>query len=82
MRDQIEVWQLEVDRDLGVLRFVDPNGRHDESGRPIFHDFVIFEPEGEMRSIEDARARVWSEVGQTYRIIWDKPLPPAAAVMS
>ena len=65
--------------DVVALRFPDPSGRRDDSGRPISHDFVILEPDAErVRTIATGQALMWPRVQDDYATIWDQeqPSPP------
>lgn len=64
-----EVFQKMGDR--VIMRFEDPEGRRDCSGRPIEHDFVIDGPELEAKStLEEARDFVWPLVAGQYEKCW------------
>ncbi|MFD2839737.1 hypothetical protein ACFSYH_04035 [Populibacterium corticicola] len=57
--------------DRVVLRFLDPEGRKDRSGRPIPHEFVLFGTEtSTVNSLEDGIREVWPLVAQEYERIW------------
>lgn len=68
-------------RDAVGLRFPDPEGRTDRSGRIIPHDFVL---SGELAeriiTVQDGIREVWPLVAAEYESVWDQPkAPPAAA---
>lgn len=64
--------------DVVVLRLSDPNGRRDQSGRVIPHEFVIFEPlASRVHSIDDALQEVWPLVADRFAEVWDKTEVPA-----
>ena len=65
---------------MTALRFIDPEGRTDVSGRPILHEFVLFPPESEsVSSLQEGREAVWPEVEEDYRRWWNSEGPPASA---
>jgi hypothetical protein len=73
--DQPEAWRRVADK--VVLRFPDPDGRQDASGRVIPHDFVLLGPWADgIKSLEDGRQRIWHEVADEFRRVWDKTEPP------
>ncbi len=58
--------------DRVVLRFIDPEGRNDRSGRPIPHEFVLFGTEASsVNSLEDGIREVWPLIEQEYERIWN-----------
>jgi hypothetical protein len=62
-----------------AFRFPDPEGRRDEAGRVIPHDFVVFGPEaGDIDSVESGRDVIWPLVQDEYGRIWDQPLSTSA----
>ena len=59
------------------LRFPDPEGRTDASGRVIPHEFVVWGPDANrISSLEDGLMLVWAEVGEEFARVWDLPEPP------
>ncbi len=67
-----EGW-VRVDGKVG-LRFLDPLGRQDQSGRIIPHEFVVYPPEAdEISSVESGRELVWPEVAGVYEQLWGGP---------
>lgn len=57
-----------------VVRFRDPRGRLDRSGRPIAHDFVILrQASGELPAVSEAEQVAWNSVAKDYERIWDLP---------
>ena len=63
-----------------ALRFPDPLGRRDASGRLIPHEFVVFGGlADEIESVEDGQQRVWPLVAEAYARVWDTERPPPAA---
>jgi hypothetical protein len=63
-----------------ALRFPDPLGRRDASGRVIPHEFVVFgDLADEIESVEDGRQRVWPLVAKVYAGTWDAERPPSDA---
>lgn len=73
--DDLEIW-----RRLGntvAARLLDPEGRKDQSGRPIFHDFVVEGDTAEgLNSTHEGRQRLWSLVAEEYECIYDSRTPP------
>lgn len=58
-----------------ALRLVDPLGRCDQSGRPILHDFVLYdELRNQVLSVEDGLNVIWPLVKETYEAFWDGPV--------
>ena len=63
-----------------ALRFPDPLGRRDASGRVIPHEFVVLGDQGdEIESVEDGLTHIWPLVAEAYARIWDAERPPSAA---
>lgn len=63
-----------------ALRFPDPLGRRDASGRVIPHEFVVFgDLADEIESVEDGLQRVWPLVAEVYAGTWDAERPPSVA---
>jgi hypothetical protein len=63
-----------------ALRFPDPLGRRDASGRAIPHEFVVFgDLADEIESVEDGLQRVWPLVAEAYAGVWDAERPPSGA---
>lgn len=61
-----------------AVRFTDPLGRVDRSGRPIRHDVVVFgDLAREMTSVDDAVRAIWPLVEDRFAAIWDQPSPHA-----
>lgn len=61
-----------------ALRFPDPSGRKDRSGRVIPHDFVVFAPlANRIASVEDGRQLVWPLVEDEFARVWQLPKPPS-----
>lgn len=76
LSDQPEAWGRVGDA-VG-LRFPDPCGRTDASGRVIPHELVVFGPDADpINSLEDGRRLVWAEVADEFARAWDLPEPPA-----
>lgn len=62
-----------------ALRFPDPLGRRDASGRVIPHEFVVSgDLANEIGSAEEGRQQVWPLVAEAYARIWDAEDPPSA----
>ncbi|WP_298803814.1 hypothetical protein [uncultured Pseudokineococcus sp.] len=71
-----ELWQTTAVG--GALRFPDPLGRRDRSGRVIPHDFVVLDDHAaDLTSVEEGRARLWPEVAQVFAEAYESPIPPA-----
>lgn len=63
-----------------AVRFPDPDGRRDRSGRVIPHEFVVSAPEScGLETLEDARSALWREVKDRYAAVWDQPSGPIIA---
>ena len=63
-----------------ALRFPDPLGRRDASGRVIPHEFVVFgDSADEIDSVEDGLQQVWPLVAEAYARVWDAERPPTDA---
>ncbi len=61
-----------------ALRFPDPLGRRDASGRVIPHEFVVFgDLADEIESVEDGLRLVWPLVAEAYARVWDAEVPPS-----
>jgi len=61
-----------------ALRFPDPEGRKDRSGRVIPHDFVLFgHLADQVRSVDDGIRLVWElpEVKNYFARVWDSSNP-------
>lgn len=60
--------------DTIAIRFADPLGRKDRSGRPIPHDFVVSGEDAEkLTSFDVARAVLWKRVKAEYEVLWNQP---------
>lgn len=63
-----------------ALRFPDPLGRRDASGRVIPHEFVVFgKLADEIESVEDGLEQVWPLVAAAYAGVWDAKRPPSVS---
>ncbi|KQY41858.1 hypothetical protein [Cellulomonas sp. Root137] len=63
---------------LVALRFSDPEGRHDESGRRIPHDIVVLPPLADVvHSAEDGRRLVWPMLAEAFERLWEQPRAPS-----
>ena len=59
-----------------ALRFADPEGRCDEAGRIIPHDFALLGRWADtIDSHEAGRKRIWPLVADEYDACWDQPAP-------
>lgn len=62
-----------------ALRFPDPDGRSDESGRVIPHDIVVLPPlADDIRSVDDGQRIVWPLIAGAFKSLWDLERPPSA----
>lgn len=78
--DAPTIWHR--DADAVALRFSDPAGRRDASGRLIPHEFVVLGHLAErVSSVEAGRELVWPLVSEVYAAIWDAGQPPPAAAL-
>ena len=60
-----------------AVRFPDPLGRKDRSGRPIPHEFVVSGPLADrIATIEDVLMVLWPEVAEAYAQVWEREKPP------
>lgn len=60
-----------------ALRFLDPKGREDRSGRPIPHAFVLFDDEAlRVETMEDGIREIWPLVEEEYERIWCASIAP------
>ena len=58
--------------DSVALRFEDPLGRKDRSGRVIPHEFVVFAPlADDVHSVEDGLRVIWPLVADDFAAIWE-----------
>jgi hypothetical protein len=63
-----------------ALRFPDPMGRRDASGRVIPHEFVVFgKLADEIESVEDGLTHIWPLVAEAYARVWNAERPPSAS---
>lgn len=62
-----------------ALRFPDPEGRRDASGRVIPHEFVVDREANDIESAEAGRQWVWPLVAEAYARVWDAERPPSRA---
>lgn len=59
-----------------AIRFRDPEGRFDRSGRVIAHDFVVIDPGSlDIQDLAGAEAKLWPLVQGFYADNWDKSPP-------
>lgn len=78
LKDEPVAWQRI--RGKVALRFPDPQGRRDASGRIIPHEFVIFGDLADpIESGADGLQRVWPLVSEAYARVWDAEQPPSHA---
>jgi len=63
--------------DRVALRFTDPEGRTDRSGRVIPHDFVLAgDRAARVHTVAEGIADVWPLVAEEYARVWDQATPP------
>ena len=64
-----------------ALRLLDPEGRTDQSGRIIVHEFVLEGPTAHgVETTDDGRERIWPLVSAEYETVYGSPTgPPAGA---
>lgn len=61
-----------------ALRFPDPQGRRDGSGRIIPHEFLVSGDLADgIESVDDGIERVWQLVADAYDRVWNSASPPA-----
>jgi len=66
--------------DRVALRFADPEGRTDRSGRVIPHDFVLSgDLASRIHSVADGVSEVWPLVAEEYGNVWDLARAPSSA---
>jgi hypothetical protein len=54
------------------VRFPDPLGRKDFSGRVIPHELVVFPPlSDQVETVDDALEKVWPLVAEEYETAWE-----------
>lgn len=76
IEDVPEAWRRTGD--TVALRLSDPDGRCDQAGRIIPHDFVVFGAlASKVHSIEVGLYEVWPLVSDRFAEVWDKAEPPA-----
>ena len=76
VEDMPQVWRR--NGDLVALRLSDPEGRCDQAGRVIPHDFVVFASlASRVHSTEDGHQEVWPLVADRFAEVWDKAELPA-----
>ena len=62
-----------------ALRFPDPLGRRDASGRVIPHEFIAFGDLADgVESVEDGLQDLWPLVAEAYAKVWDAERPHTA----
>jgi hypothetical protein len=63
-----------------ALRFRDPDGRRDQSGRVIAHDFVLLGERAQgIDSLDAGRRRIWPIVAPEFAVIWDLKDPSSGS---
>lgn len=64
-----------------AVRFPDPEGRKDRSGRLIPHDLVVYgELAAEIHSVDDALRMVWPQIAPVFDRAWAEPEGPRRQV--
>ena len=62
-----------------AVRIDDPEGRRDNAGRVIPHDFVIAGVAADaITSVEGGQECVWPVVQEVFGLLWDRADPPSA----
>lgn len=62
---------------ITALRFPDPLGRKDRSGRVIPHEFVLTGNEAtQIGSVEEGLQKIWPQVSEYYALVWAKSSAP------
>ncbi len=92
LRDPLPTYDLAFDGSEGdrmvyrrvgahvALRFPDPSGRQDQSGRVIPHDIVLLPPlADDVHSVEDGLRVVWPLLADAFATVWDQAQPPTGA---
>lgn len=75
--DHLAVWHQKGK--VVAVRFPDPQGRRDASGRVIPHEFVVFgDLAAKITSVEEATNQLWPLVEHVYARIWNSQVAPAA----
>lgn len=65
-----------------ALRFPDPDGRRDEAGRVIPHEFVLLGDLGDdVQSVDDGAKFIWPIVATAYARVWDAAQPPSTDLL-
>lgn len=63
--------------DAVALKFEDPEGRRDRSGRIIPHCFVLYDTTARrVTTVEDGLREVWPLVAAKYDSVWDEAEAP------
>lgn len=75
--DEVSLWQRPArSGEPGALRFPDPLGRCDRSGRVIPHEFVVLAPlTGTIDSLDSGVSVLWPQVADEFARVWDVPHP-------
>lgn len=61
-----------------AVRFPDPQGRRDASGRVIPHEFVAFgDLAAKITSVDDGTTQLWPLVEHAYARVWNADVAPA-----
>lgn len=75
LESEPEVWRR-VGNAVAV-RISDPEGRKDQSGRDVFHDFVLNGDAAQgINSRDDFLKTIWPLLAEDYQKIYDSPQPP------
>lgn len=63
-----------------ALRFPDPLGRRDESGRVIPHEFFVFgDLANRIDTFQAGVEQIWPRVADVYSRVWEAQVPPSEA---
>ena len=61
-----------------AVRFQDPEGRKDRSGRVIPHDLVVYgDFAADIHSVDDTLRLVWPQIAPVFDRVWAKPEGPS-----
>lgn len=56
-----------------AARFIDPSGRKDQAGRPIFHEVIVpKQMASEVNSVDDVVEKIWPRIKDDYDVLYNK----------
>lgn len=68
--------------EMVALRFPDPLGRRDESGRVIPHEFVVVGGVAKfIGTVDEGVEQIWPRVADVYARVWDAERPPSESAL-